>query len=100
MRKMGDILLDLEVILDELVDSQDLQFGDILNLVYGHLVIHRPDAREEYTAGGHPEFRYAPRMNKKAMKKKLYNLIKTWENSKIEPKIADQVLDLIDKEST
>ena len=60
-RKFGDILLDLEVILDEMVDSHDAQWGDVLNLVYGHLVIHRPDAREEYIEGGHPEFYYGPK---------------------------------------
>lgn len=60
-RKVGDILLDLEVILDELIDSHELQFGDILNLVYGHLIVHRLDAQEEYTAGGHPVFWYGPK---------------------------------------
>lgn len=60
-RKFGDILLDLEELLDEMVDDHDVQWGDILNLVFGHLVIHRPDAQEEYTEGGNPEFYYGPK---------------------------------------
>ena len=98
MRKMGDILLDLEVVLDEMVDSQELQFGDILNLVYGHLIVHRPDAREQYISGGNPQFNYGPKPNRKLAKKKLVKLLETWENCKLEGKTADQILDLIDKE--
>jgi hypothetical protein len=58
MRKLGDILLDLESIIDEMVDDHDLQWGDIFNLVRGHLEVHRPDAQEEYTEGGNPTFYY------------------------------------------
>ena len=58
-RKVGRILLDMETILDELVD-QDLQMGDILALVYVHLMVHRPDCVEEYVKGGRPEFYYGP----------------------------------------
>lgn len=60
LRKVGSILLDLERVLDELLDH-DLQWGDILYLVFGHLRIHRPDAREEYVEGGNPEFFYEHR---------------------------------------
>lgn len=56
-RNIGKILLDLEVLLNELCD-QGLQWGDILYLIYGWLVIHRPDAQEEYTDGGSPKFFY------------------------------------------
>lgn len=62
IRKMGDILLDLEVVIDEMIDSHDLQFGDVLNLVYGHLVIHRPDAKEIYVEDdSNPIFYYGPK---------------------------------------
>lgn len=98
MRKLGDILLDLEVILDEMVDSHDLQFGDILNLVYGHLVIHRPDAREEYVSGGNPVFKYGPGPNRKKAKKELLKLLKVLENCKLRPKEADEIIDLLEKE--
>lgn len=58
IRRAGDVLLDLEVLLDELVDDHDLQWGDILSIIYGHLVSHRPDAQEEYVDGGNPIFYY------------------------------------------
>lgn len=61
-RKLGDILLDLEVILDEAIDSQDLQWGDVLSLVYGHLAVHRQDAKEVYVdKGDSPLFYYGPK---------------------------------------
>lgn len=61
LRKVGDILLDLEVVLDELVDDHELQWGDILSVIHGHLVSHRPDAQEEYVDGGNPIFYYGPK---------------------------------------
>lgn len=59
MRKMGDILLDLEEILEELVDH-DLQWGDILALVYSWLVIHAPGAQEKYLDNSSPNYYYGP----------------------------------------
>lgn len=58
-RKVGDILLDLEILLDELCDH-GLQWGDILALVLSYLMGHRPDAREEYEDGTHPIYFYGP----------------------------------------
>jgi hypothetical protein len=58
--KLGDLLLELEVVLDKMVDQHDLQWGDILALVKQHLEVHRPDAQEEYVGGGNPEFYYGP----------------------------------------
>jgi hypothetical protein len=48
MRKFGDILLDMEVLLDEMIDEHDVQLGDILNLIHGHIQIHRQDCIEIY----------------------------------------------------
>ena len=59
MRKIGDILLDLEVILDEMCD-QGLQWGDILALIHQQLTTHRQDAQEEFVEGGHPIYYYGP----------------------------------------
>lgn len=64
-RKFGDILLDLEVLIDEMIDDHDVQWGDILNWLYGHLKIHRPDAQEQYVKGGSPEFYYGPKQKRK-----------------------------------
>ena len=61
-RPISDIYLDLEVLLDEMIDGHGVQWGDILFWIWGHLMIHRPDAREEYVKEGeHPEFYYGPK---------------------------------------
>lgn len=60
IRRLGDILLDMEPLILEMVDGHDLQHGDILNLVRGYLEVHCPNAKEEYEEGGHPEFYYGP----------------------------------------
>ena len=59
-RKTGDVLLDIEPLIDELVD-QGLQLGDILALVRSHIEIHRPDAIEIYLDGSSPEYKYGPK---------------------------------------
>lgn len=61
IRPLGKLLLEMEVLLDEMVDSHDLQWGDILNLIHGHLVIHRPDAQEKYLDDSSPIMYYGPR---------------------------------------
>lgn len=58
MRPVGQIFLELEALLDELIDDHGFQWGDILYWIWGHLKIHRPDAQEEYEDGGHPTFFY------------------------------------------
>lgn len=63
IRPVGDIYLDLEALVDEAIESHDVQWGDLLNWLHGHLMIHRPDAREEYESGGHPKFYYGPKEN-------------------------------------
>ncbi len=57
-KTIGASLLDLEIILDELVDRHELQYGDILSLVLSYLTVHRPDAQETYLNGEHPVFFY------------------------------------------
>jgi len=47
-QNVGDILLDLEIVLDKLYD-QGLQLGDVLGIVYTHTHVHRKDAVEVYT---------------------------------------------------
>lgn len=58
LRPLGDITLDMELLIEELVDGHDLQWGEILGLTYSYLMIHYPNAREEYLDGSHPEFYY------------------------------------------
>lgn len=59
-RALGDILLDLEPLLEEMVDSHDLQWGDVLALTHSWLQVHRPGAQEEYLDGGSPIMYYGP----------------------------------------
>lgn len=46
-QSIGDILVDLETILDKMCD-EGLQLGDILALVYQQIHTHRQDAVEVY----------------------------------------------------
>ena len=57
MRKIGNVLLDLEPLLDEMVD-QGLQLGDILALIKAHIEIHQPSAVEQYEDGTEPRYFY------------------------------------------
>ena len=58
LRKLGNVLLDLEPLLDELVDGHELQMGDILALVRSHLLIHNPGCVEEFLDGSEPIYIY------------------------------------------
>ena len=69
MRPMGEILLELEPLILEMVEDHDSQWGDVLNLVRGYLEVHCPGAQEEYTKGGHPEFYYGPKRKRLTNKK-------------------------------
>lgn len=60
VRPLGEILLDLEPLIQEMTDVHDLQWGDVLNLIYGYLEVHCPASCEEYTTGGSPVFYYGP----------------------------------------
>jgi hypothetical protein len=57
-RKVGNILLDIEPLLEELIEDHDLQWYDILFLIYGWLMMHMPGAREKYKDGTTPVFYY------------------------------------------
>ena len=48
MRKLGDILLDLEDVLTEMIEDHELQTGDVLSLVKSYIDVHHPQAIEEY----------------------------------------------------
>lgn len=48
----------MEPLLEELVDDHDLQWYDVLFLVLGWLMVHRPHAQEEYKDGSKPVFYY------------------------------------------
>lgn len=54
LRKVGDIMLDLEKILEELSFDHDLQWGEVRGLVKSWLEIHAPSQQEEYEDGSNP----------------------------------------------
>ena len=60
LRPLGQVTLDLEVILEEMVDSHELQMGEILAIVKAWVEIHRPDALEIYEDGSNPFYFYGP----------------------------------------
>lgn len=62
LRPLGDNLLDLENVVTSMVEDHDLQFGDVLNLVYGYLAVHFPEAQEVYEKDNErPIFYYGPK---------------------------------------
>ena len=62
LRPLGQITDDMEPLLQEMVYEHELQWGEILNLVYGYLKIHCPDGEEVYEiCETSPEFYYGPR---------------------------------------
>lgn len=60
LRKVGDIMLDLEPLLFELHEDHDMQHGEVLYLINGWQKIHVPEQIETYEDGSHPVF-YGPR---------------------------------------
>lgn len=61
IRPLGDILLEMEPLIQEAMDSHDLQWGDMLSLIYGYLMVHYPYAEEEYEDDTRPVFWYGHR---------------------------------------
>jgi hypothetical protein len=58
MKTLGELLINMEDLLDSMIDQHGLQCGDILAIVKCHIDIHRPDCIEEYEDGGRPEMYY------------------------------------------
>lgn len=56
-RPIGEILLEMEPLLNEAMDH-GIQWGDMLALIHVWLQVHRPGDREKYIEGGHPVFSY------------------------------------------
>jgi len=61
LRKVGDILLDMEPLLFELTEQHELQRGEILSLVKNWVDVHYPGAIEEYEDGSSPDMYYGPK---------------------------------------
>jgi len=63
MRKLGNITLDIEPLIQEMTDDHELQCGEILNLIYGYIMIHRPECIEQYNDGSMPVMYYGHNEN-------------------------------------
>lgn len=61
MRKLGDIISDLEELTTEMVEDHDMQRGDILAIVKSYIDVHLPGAIEVYEEdNSSPLYFYAP----------------------------------------
>ncbi len=64
IRRLGDILLDMEPYIQEAMDDHDLQWGDMLGLMFAYLHAHYPNHKEVYCKDGKsPVFFYGPEEN-------------------------------------
>lgn len=61
LRPMGEILLDIEPFVIEMMEGHDLQHGDMYGLLQKYLEVHFPDHIEEYEDGSNPILSYGPK---------------------------------------
>ncbi len=61
LKPLGDLLIQLEPLLDKLVIDHALQKGDVLALISMHLDVHNPDCKEIYLDDTNPIFYYGPK---------------------------------------
>jgi hypothetical protein len=61
IRPLGNITADQEKILLEMVVDHKMQWHEIFGIIYAYLVVHTPDAQEEYMDGSKPVFFYGPK---------------------------------------
>lgn len=52
--KMGDIMHELEAVVDKMILQHDLQRHEVLALVNKHIEFHHPNATEEFKDGTRP----------------------------------------------
>lgn len=58
--KYGDLLLQLERVLEQMIDYHEVQRYDVLGAVDYWVRVHRPDAVEEYLDGSIPDLFRTP----------------------------------------
>jgi hypothetical protein len=51
LRPLGDITADLEPLLLEMTESHKMQVHEVLGVIHAYLMVHCPDAFEEYEDG-------------------------------------------------
>jgi hypothetical protein len=65
LRKLGDIMCDMEELLFELLLDHDMQHGEVLYLINGWQQVHVPDCVETYEKDGSHPVLYGPKKRKK-----------------------------------
>lgn len=58
IRPLGEILLEMEPLIQEAMDKHDLQWGDMMGLLHHYLMIHYPFSKEVYEDGSSPVYVY------------------------------------------
>lgn len=64
LRPVGEIMFDVEDVLNELCVDHDMQWHEVLGLVHASLRVHFPESRETYMDDTHPEFWYGQKQKK------------------------------------
>lgn len=60
LRPLGQITEQMELLLEEMTDSHEMQAHEILGIIFLWLKTHRPDSIEIYEDGTNPILNYGP----------------------------------------
>ena len=74
LRRVGDIMLDMEKLLFELHIDHDMQHGEVLYLINGWQKIHVLSQIETYEKDGSHPVLYGPKITKKQRRPRGKNL--------------------------
>lgn len=58
---MGPVMHDVEYVVSKMIETHDLQKGEVMSLISSYIDVHYPGAIEEYEDGSHPVYLYAHR---------------------------------------
>lgn len=64
LRPLGRVTLDLESVVDEMALDHELEWGEIMALVFAYMQTHLPESKEQFLDGDEVEFYYGPRRKK------------------------------------
>ena len=61
IERFGDLMHELEAVVEKMIKQHDMQHGEILHAVNGYLQTHFPDHREDYVHYGRAVFYFGPK---------------------------------------
>lgn len=61
VKTIEELSFELENTVTSLVSDHGYQWGEVIFRLYGYMMVHLPEGREEYEDGTHPELMYAHR---------------------------------------